>query len=157
MNEASVRIYRTSLRWRVATCVVTVPVIAGALFFLVAITVPLSGFEFFIRPPRWAYYLFGYAIGLGAIGLFAAATVSMLRYRVVLSSDAIEVSGAFRRRSLRKSDILAKELMFFGCTTYVLYPHDKKQSPLQVGVVFPTDERFRDWMSDIPARFGGPT
>jgi len=119
--------------------------VVGGLFVFVAIAVPLPGFDFVIRPPLWASYLFLFVICLAAIVMGAASATGMLMYKVVLRTDAIEVSGAFRRRSLKKNDISAKDIYSIGCPTYVLYPRDKKQRLLQVGVVFAEDERFRDW------------
>lgn len=148
MNATPACIYRTGTFWRIFAYMVGTAMIALGLFMIVAITVPLSGIV--IRPPIWVGYAIGYSFGIGGIAFGTVIMVGIIKAQVILYPDAIEVAGLFMHRRLNRQDIAAKMVMFVGCTTYVLYSRDRKRRRLNVGVLFPMDETFRNWMSTIP-------
>src|SRR6266404_3292658 len=138
------RTYRTGIGWLVFTVGVGAVMIALSIASMVIISFPDSGVQ--IRAPLWIGYLF-FSLGI-VMGAFIA--VGMITNRVVLYPDAVEVACLFNKRRLERREIGAKMVMMTGCLTYVLYPWSKGKKKLSVGVVFPMDATFRDWMTGIP-------
>ena len=89
----------------------------------------------------------------GPIFLFGTACIAViLRYRVTLHADAIEVRNVFRAgsRRLERKNIEAKYLYTGDYRRYVLYPRNDRQRSIAFDVVFREDAFFREWMAAIP-------
>jgi hypothetical protein len=137
-------VYRPGKGWLMFTVGVGVAMIILGIISITIISFPAPGVQ--VRAPIWIGYLFcSIAISMG--GFIAAG---MIANRVFLYTDAIEVAGLFNSRRLERREIGAKMVMAAGCLTYVLYPWSKDKKRLMVGVVFPLDAAFRDWMEGIP-------
>jgi hypothetical protein len=118
--------------------------VIGGVLGVVAFFIPPAG----IHPENatWLWFLICFA----AVGMGTLITVGATTYRVVLFADAIEVRGIFNRSRLERREIGAKMLIPFGTPFYVLYPWQKKQKRLRVGIPFHPDATFSDWMASIP-------
>lgn len=84
------------------------------------------------------------SLTLVLIGIYCIA--STLRYTVTLYSDAIEVTGLWQRRSLRREEIRGFEI---ALGILGLIPYDQKQKSLQISQIR-LDAALGLWLSDFP-------
>ena len=83
-----------------------------------------------------------------ATGGFMA--IAALTGHVDLYPDAIAVGYAIGGRRLERADIVGKQKLMIYVTTFILYPRDKKQKPLKIGLSGSEDKYFFDSMNSIP-------
>lgn len=139
-------IYRTNFFWTAFTALGGAAMTAGGVFCLVR-TFLAHDPRYWGNLPLWSGYLIG--VSLSAIG--AWAVLGIVRWRVVLSPDTVEVAYPFSTLRLKRSDIVAKQLMpGVNPPTYAFYTRDSRQRSLKIGMQFPMDKMFRDWMESVP-------
>lgn len=87
-------------------------------------------------------------LSAGLIALGALVVAEALRSRVVLLAETIESVGLWRRRRLRRADILG--IARAPGEGLVLRPRDASQPALQVSSALRTDAAFEAWLSGLP-------
>ena len=76
--------------------------------------------------------------------------VALLRTRLILYNDAIELRGLFRSRRLLRSEIAGQRRVIAAYPTIVIYPKSRAARNMMVELAFNRDEAFDVWMSTIP-------
>lgn len=93
---------------------------------------------------------FCFALFFVVLGVYQIGDV--LRYRVTLRSDAIELTNLFGTRRLARADIGSRKIedRDRSISKLVLTPNRKGLRRLKIHLVLTTDQAFEAWMADIP-------
>jgi hypothetical protein len=94
------------------------------------------------------YFFMCFCVGGILLGTWGIA--SIVRSRIILYRDGIEVVGALRHRHVDRKDIGAKMFLMAACPMYYLIPWRKGQRKLAISVTFRPDEAFNNWIASTP-------
>jgi hypothetical protein len=143
-------VYKTPMGSSIAFVGLGAPLAVGGVVFL---TAPIWYSFVGIVPPNplsaLALVVVLGCVGCGVGGFMAISTITT---RVDLYPDAIEVRSAlpFLNRRLERKDIAAKTTTYLYIKMDVLYPRNKGQKRLSLGMLGTEDDYYREWMAGIP-------
>lgn len=135
------RAYRTSYHWALFGGAVGLAMAFGGIAELVRLEMGL------------AKILHPLALSIACVGdvlLGSYIIVSLIKFRVILYENRIELVGALWTRTLLRDEIGAKLSYYGGCLTYSLIPRSKRQRRLQISMIFSPDRQFQEWIDSIP-------
>lgn len=138
------RIYQLQLGWRIFLWIMGIVLLLGGLGVAMLATLFDAGPY---TAARIAVVIPG--AGFGVFGSYCI--LCLLRSRLVLHADRIELRGVVLRKELRRDEIAARRVDRGGegPATLVLIPKDSKKRNLRIGLMFHADQIFKNWIEPI--------
>jgi hypothetical protein len=87
---------------------------------------------------------------IAILGLGAYLVLSIVRSKVVLHGDQIEVHEVVRKYALRRDEILGWRMSQPSPPYIVFVPRDHNRRQVKVAPIFKVDEAFSQWMDSLP-------
>ena len=101
-----------------------------------------------IRNTFGLIFLVSISISMTVLGLYSA--VAVLREKVVLTPDAIELIGIIKTTRVRRDEISGYRFMSVQGINYIeLTPNDPKQRKIKVTILCLPDEEFSNWFKGV--------
>ncbi|MFZ6875680.1 hypothetical protein ACO0LF_26740 [Undibacterium sp. Di27W] len=136
------REYRLSLSWRLIALSLAIILIVGGMAGALLTTLEGQGLG---NSP----ILLVVALILSAMGVFLL--IDVLKYKIVLQHDAIEVHKMFSSRRLLRSQLQGRRLVrrHNAPEEIFLIPLDPQEKKIQIARMLNTDAAFQSWMDGI--------
>lgn len=147
-SSAYPRTYRVSLGWRLFLLVF------GILFGLggsAGVGYLVFSFPHDRTGILWVTIFLG-AIAAGFTGLGVYVALTALMYRLVLTSEDMELIEPFRSRQISRAEICGRRMLRTqqGVQTVVLVPKDAAAKTVKLSLILKTDRTFDAWIAQLP-------
>jgi len=141
------RTYRLSTGWRMFFLLAGLGLVIAPLFGLRHLNPTHDGT---VSQQHFREDLQLLCLGGVALGFYLLAYV--LRCRVTVAADAIDVQDVMTHRRLRRADILGRRTQRArnAPPTVILVPKDRDAKALKLPQLFSMDADFRDWLTTLP-------